>query len=497
MHNLFVIWEELIRFIMKKSITINFIMNVVLTMSSFIFPLITFPYISRILLPEGTGKVTFATSVVAYFSMFAQLGIPTYGIRACAKVRDNKKKLSQVANELLAINLITSFLSIFALAMAVCLVPRLNNEKLLYIIMSMSIFLTALGMEWLYKALEQYTYITIRSIVFKFVALVFMFLLVHSKSDYVIYGAISIFASSASNLCNFVNAHKYINIIPLNELKLQKHFPAVLVFFAMSCATTVYTNLDTVMLGFMATDADVGYYNAAVKIKGILVALVTSLGAVILPRASYYVENNRIEEFYKITQKTLQFVFLVSVPLMVYFIIFAKEGILFLSGSAYIGAVFPMQLIMPTLLLIGITNVLGMQILIPLGKEKCVLYSELFGAFVDIVINAILIPKCAAAGAAIGTLIAEAVVLAVQCFFLRDKIHNLFFGIGYVMLAEGVFLSAVTATLIKCLNICMLVKLLISFGVFFGVYIGWLLYKHEALVIEVLQTVFKKISCKC
>lgn len=265
----------------------------------------------------------------------------------------------------------------------------------------------------------------------------------------------------------------------------------------MSCATTVYTNLDTVMLGFMATDADVGYYNAAVKIKGILVALVTSLGAVILPRASYYVENNRIEEFYKITQKTLQFVFLVSVPLMVYFIIFAKEGILFLSGSAYIGAAFPMQLIMPTLLLIGITNVLGMQILIPLGKEKCVLYSELFGAFVDIVINAILIPKYAAAGAAIGTLIAEAAVLVVQCFFLRGKIHNLFFGIGYGILVEGVILSAVTAILIKCLSICTFVKLLISFGTFFGVYIGWLLYKHEALVIEVLQTVLKKIGRKC
>ena len=150
----------------NKSLKLNFFMNVMLTMSSFIFPLITFPYVSRILLPVGTGKVSFATSIVTYFSMFAQLGIPTYGIRVCATVRDDRKKLSKVAQELLIINLVMCILSYAVLFIAIFTVPRLKEEKNLYIILSFTIMLTSIGMEWLYKALEQYTYITMRSVFF-------------------------------------------------------------------------------------------------------------------------------------------------------------------------------------------------------------------------------------------------------------------------------------------------------------------------------------------
>lgn len=153
-------------------------MNSILTMSQFIFPLITFPYVSRILLPIGTGKVSFATSVISYFAMFAQLGIPTYGIRACAKVRDNRKKLSKTAQEIFIINIIMSIIAYFVFILALCNVQRLNDEKTLFIIVSLTIFFNAIGMEWLYKALEQYTYITIRSVIFKFIALIAMFLLI-------------------------------------------------------------------------------------------------------------------------------------------------------------------------------------------------------------------------------------------------------------------------------------------------------------------------------
>lgn len=149
------------------------------------------------------------------------------------------------------------------------------------------------------------------------------------------------------------------------------------------------------MLGFMTSDADVGYYNAAVKIKSILVSIVTSLGVVLLPRASYYVEHNLMKEFYRITKKAINFVFLVATPMVIYFIIFAKEGIFFLSGSAYAGSIIPMQIIMPTLLLIGLTNIMGIQILVPLGREKTVLYSEIAGVIVDVILNALLIPRLA------------------------------------------------------------------------------------------------------
>lgn len=289
----------------KKSIKLNFVMNIILTMSSFIFPLITFPYVSRVLLPVGTGKVSMATSVITYFSMFAQLGIPTYGIRACAKVRDNREKLSKVAQELLIINIIMSMISYMVLIILLFYVSKFRCEKELYVILSFNIILTSIGMEWLYKALEQYTYITVRSVIFKFIALIFMFFLVHKQTDYVIYGGITIFAASASNILNLINAHKFINLKPVGNYNFRRHLKPVLIFFAMSCATTIYTNLDTVMLGFMTTDTDVGYYNAAVKIKVILVSVVTSLGTVLLPRASYYIQRGELKEFHRITRKVV------------------------------------------------------------------------------------------------------------------------------------------------------------------------------------------------
>ena len=328
--------------------TLNFVMNAILTMSQFLFPLITFPYISRILLPTGTGKVSFATSVVSYFALFAQLGIPTYGIRACAKVRDDRKALERTVQELFLINLIMSILAYIVLFLAIAFVPRMRQEKALFLIVGLTILFNAIGMEWLYKALEQYTYITVRSIIFKLIAVVAMFVLVHEQKDYVIYGGISILAASASNVFNFFHAHKYVSIKPVGSYNFRQHLKPIVIFFAMSCAATIYTNLDTVMLGFMTSDAEVGYYNAAVKIKSILVSVVTSLGVVLLPRASYYVECKLMDKFCRITHVALNFVILISVPLTVYFILFAKEGIFFLSGAEYEASIVPMQIIMPT-----------------------------------------------------------------------------------------------------------------------------------------------------
>lgn len=161
----------------NTSIKLNFIMNAILTMSQFIFPLITFPYISRVLEPEGTGMVSFATSVVAYFCMFSQLGIPTYGIRACAKVRDDREELSRTVQELFLINLFMCVLVYVSFFISLFAVPRFAQNKILFLIISSSILFNAIGMEWLYKALEQYSYITIRSIIFKLIAVIAMFLL--------------------------------------------------------------------------------------------------------------------------------------------------------------------------------------------------------------------------------------------------------------------------------------------------------------------------------
>ncbi len=478
----------------KKSLKLNFVMNAILTMSSFIFPLISFPYVSRILLPVGTGKVSFATSLIAYFMMFAQLGIPTYGVRACAKVRDDRIKLTQTAQELLIINLVMTAISYAALLGALALVPRLRAERSLYLLVSLSILFNTLGMEWLYKALEQYTYITVRSIVFKLVALVAMFALIHSRQDYVIYGGITIFASSASGLLNFIHARKFISLHPVGKWSLRPHLKAVAVFFAMACASTVYTNLDTVMLGFMTGDETVGYYNAAVRIKSILVSIVTSLGTVLLPRASYYVERGELDQFRRITRKALNFVFLAAVPMTVYFILFARQGIFLLSGENYGGSVIPMQWIMPTLLFIGLSNILGIQILVPLGREKAVLWSIIAGAVVDVVLNLILIPRFGAAGAAAATSVAELTVLTVQFILLGKQARDGFASVSYGRLLTALGAAVVAAVWVPVLGLGSFLTLLLSAVLFFGGYGVVLLALKEPLTRELATQMTAKIK---
>jgi O-antigen/teichoic acid export membrane protein len=400
--------------------------------------------------------------------------------------------LTRTAQELLIINLIMTALSSTALFLALLFVPRLRAERTLYLLVSLSMIFNTIGMEWLYKALEQYTYITVRSIVFKIVALIAMFVLIHSREDYVIYGGITILASSASGICNFVHARRFISLRPVGGYRFRPHLKAVAVFFAMACASTVYTNLDTVMLGFMTSDETVGYYNAAVRIKSILVSIVTSLGAVLLPRASYYVERGEMDRFRQITRKALNFVFLAAVPMMIYFMVFARQGIFLLSGENYAGAVRPMQWIMPTLLFIGLSNVLGIQILVPLNREKVVLWSIIAGAAVDVVLNVALIPQYGASGAAAATSVAELVVLAVQFFVLGKEATGAFAAVSFGKLLPALAVGIAAASWVLLMQWGSFVTLLLSGILFFGSYLAMLLVLKEEMVKQLLMQLLKR-----
>lgn len=470
---------------MKHSTKFNFIMNSILTASAFIFPLITYPYVSRVLGPENIGKVSFATSVIYYFSMFAQLGIPTYGISVCARVREDKEKLSRTTQEIMIINLVMTALVYVVFAVSLFAIPRLREEKTLFIVMCVTILFNTIGVEWLYKSLEQYSYITTVSILFKFISVAAMFAFVHLKSDYIIYGGISILAATGSGFMNFIRLRRFVYLKPVGNYNFKRHFKAIWVFFAMSVATTIYTNLDTVMLGFIKTDTDVGYYNTAVKVKNVLCSLVTSLGTVLLPRMSCLAEEKKWDEFYSLVKKALNFVLLISLPLMVFFIIFANESILLLSGSMFLPAKLPMQIITPTIVLIGITNVLGIQVLVPLGREKQVLYSEIAGAVINLILNSALIPSFASSGAAIGTLVAEFVVLVVQYRALRKEIKSLMVSISYFKIFISLFAGTVVIMLFRfALSLGAFWSLAIGAIMFFGVYGLMLLLLKENLTCE-------------
>jgi O-antigen/teichoic acid export membrane protein len=469
-------------------------MNAILNASAFIFPLITFPYVSRILGPVGTGKVAFATSVISYFSMVAMLGIPTYGIRACARVRDDREKLTKTVQEIFLINFIMSVIVYAVFLISLVTVEKFVQERELLLIMSTTIIFNLIGMEWLYKALEQYSYITMRSLLFKFIALILVFVLIHKPQDYLFYGVTSIFAAAGSNIMNFINARKYVQLKWLKNHNYVQHLKPIAVFFAMSVATTIYTNLDTVMLGFMQGDEQVGYYNAAVKVKTLAVSLVTSIGTVLLPRVSYYIEKRMDTEFKKVTAKAFNLVVLMSLPIVIYFVFYAKEAIVFLSGQDYLPAVVPMQIIMPTIFLIGLTNIMGIQILVPQGREKMVLYSEIVGAIVDLILNVLLIPRYGCAGAAIGTLAAESAVLVVQMYTLKDFIGSVIKEIKSWKIILACIVASIAAAAAHQIpltnNFIMLVWTAV---VFFCVYGAVLLLLKETLLQETVMQIKGKI----
>ena len=476
---------------MKSNISLkkNFVLNILLTLSTIIFPFVTFPYVSRVIGPSGTGKVTFATSIISYFSLFAQLGIPTYGIRICSKYRDDKEQLNRTFQELFIINLVMDVLSYLVLFITVNTISKFIEYKTLLILMSATILLTSIGLEWLYRAIEQYSFITLSSVIFKLLAMVLMFVTIHDADDYYMYGILSVLAASGSFVINFIYATKFVTFKPVGNYNFIQHLRPIAVFFAMSCATTVYTNLDNVMLGFMTDDVEVGYYNAAVKIKSALISVVTSLGTVLLPRISYFVSRNKTEEARMIIKKAIHFVLFSSIPLTVYFMIFAKEGIFFLSGDQYEAAIIPMQIIMPTVLIVGLSNVTGIQILIPLGKERVVLYSEVAGAIVDLIINAMMIPVFKSSGAAIGTLVAEIVVLGIQYNEIRKDYNDIFKLKNLKLIIISTIISSVLCLCVKFLNLSVFVALLLSAVLFFGSYLFVLYISKDNIALELIATV--------
>lgn len=480
------------------SVQFNFIMNAILTVSSFVFPMITFPYASRVLLVENYGKVTFATSVLTYFAMFAALGIPNYGIRACARVRDDKVKLSRTAQELMIINLITSAVTYVAFFVSLIFVKRFQQDSTLLIINSVSILLNTLGVTWLYSALEQYSYITVRNIVCKIISIILMFIFVHNPSDYVIYGAIAMVASGGSNLLNFLNLRKCIILKPLGNYHFKQHLKPIFIFFATSVAISVYTNLDTVMLGFMTDDIQTGLYGASVKVKNLLTGVVSSLGNVLLPRLSLYVSNQESDKFYETLSKVLNFLLLISLPLTIYFVFYSRTSILLFSGAEYEGATLPMQLLMPTVFLIAISGLTGNQMLVPLGRERVVMTSVICGALVDFGLNWLFIPKWGAAGAAAATLVTEFVVLAVQLFFLRSLAWKVARGVRY----RPILVSLLAATAVGFLTYRFLHipsyfwTLAVSAVLFFGTYFALLLLQKEPFLCENLGAALNFVKGK-
>ncbi len=471
----------------QKSLTINLILNGLFSMSAYLFPMVALPYASRILQPAGVGRVSFATSIIAYFIMVAQLGIPTYGIQACAKVKDDREKLSRTVQELFIISIVMDIIVYAALAVALINVPRLSQDKLLFVALSITILFRSIGMEWLYRALEQYEAITFRAVIFQLLSIAALVTLVKDESDYIIYAFLTVFATQGAGIINFIQAKKYIQIKPLGNYNFKRHLKAVAVFFAMACAIMIYTNLDISMIGVIKGDTEVGYYNVAVKIKLVLVTFITTIGTVLLPRTSYYYVKGMEREFRETCKKAMHGVIIIALPVALYFIIFAKESIMLISGSAFMPSVIPMMIIMLTLPFIGMTNIMGIQMLASIGKEKCTLISVVAGALVDFILNIIFIPRYGAAGAAAGTLAAEIVVWIVQYVFILKYIGNIYQHINCLKAIAACLAGAVCAYIAKTMSCPDIIVLVVSAVIFFCVYAVVLVMAKDEMALEIVE----------
>ena len=478
----------------QVSIKKNFIMNSILSISTMLMPVIIFPHVTRVLLPEGVGKVSFATSVVNYFLIIVQLGIPTYGIRAVAEVRDDRNILSQRVAEILSINLFTCFLGYLIFAFFLLLGIKNYDARFLYCILGIRLLTDSLGVEWLYKGLEQYSYITIRSLVFKAISLVGIFLLVKEKQDYPLYAFFTVFASAASNLCNFIKMHKYVDKVKIQISAIKRHLRPIAYFLAMSVAITVYTNLDNIMLGIMTDDIQVGYYSTAVKVRSLLLSIVTALGGVLLPRASYYVEQGLYDEFYRVCRKAFHFVCLIAIPITLFVIMMADTCVYILAGKDFLPAGQSLRWIIPTVLLVGMSNLIGMQMLVPLHKEKIVFHSVLYGAIVDFMLNMFLISKLKASGAAIATIMAEATVLLVQIrAFEKDRLKELL-SINWKTIFYSTFYSTLVCIMVAYIIKNVYLRFMCAGAIFVGVYILLLFCQKDEIMMEIIESSNKFLS---
>lgn len=480
----------------EKSIKVNMMMNVILTTSNFIFPLITYAYVARVLLPAGMGKVAFVQSVLSYFSYIASLGISGYGIRECAKVRDDRDKLSLLVQEILRINFISTIVAYIALLISLILVPKFHEYAMLFVIMSSNILLQTLGMEWLYTSLEKYTYITVRSIVFKMISVALTFILINGPEDYLLYGFITIFATSASNILNFINSRKYVSYKKFPEYKLKKHIRPIMYFFCSSLILSIYGNFDSVMLGFMKGDGEVGIYNAAVKMKGIILAISTSLSSVLIPRMSVYFGKGERKKFNELILKSLRVILLVLIPLCIFVFLNSKNIIEFVCGKEYLSAEPTLKVLVICVVIVSFTSLFGNQILIPKGNEKRYSTSVFIGMFINLSLNLLFIPKYASVGAAVATLVTELFNVIYMGIACKEEINYMIKNIEkkIYILPTFVALIAEIVTISLTNSLPLFVKLVINTIVMFGIYYLILMLKKEPILHSLLMTILEKIG---
>lgn len=479
---------------MKNSLKKNFSLNLIKILINLIFPLITFPYISRVLLPEGIGRVTYVQSINNYFLLFINLGIPLYGIREIAKVRNNKLEKSKVFSEIFFLNIISTILGVI---FYLCFynLNIIKNDKEIFLIFSLVLLFNFLSVDWFFQGIEDYKYITIRTVIIKILSTLFLFVFVKKSSDIYIYSIIVVFSLVGSNFFNIVRALKLVQL-KLKGLNIKRHLKGIFIIFSMNLAISIYTNLDSVMLGSYGSKYSLGIYSAATKIIVLVMGIVTSLGAVLLPRISNYIEEKKEEEIKQILEKTFSFLLFLIIPSIVGIYFTANEIILLFAGKEYLEAITTLKILSLIILFIGFSNFIGIQILYPRGEEKKVFYSVLAGAITNFSLNLYLIPKYYQNGAAFATCVAEFMVVVIQIFLGYKYLKFQKFNYNNFKFLIASFIMGVILYFTQNLNLNLLLKLIVKVSIGSSIYILLLIVLRENNIHEFLEKILIKFRRK-
>jgi len=473
----------------------NVLYNALLTTSGLILPFITFPYVTRVLAPEGIGQVNFANSFIQYFVIISSLGIPFYGIREIAKVRNNVELRSKILFELFIIKAICSLFALIVYLFLIFTIPKFNNYLPYYIWGLGTILIGIFDLNYFFSALEDFKYISFRTIFFQLLSVVATFVFIKTKKDALIYFIIPIFISLLNTIVNTNYIFRFINFNAIKtKLKLGSHLKPLFLLFSIMLFTSIYNLLDTTLLGFLAGNVPVGYYSVASKLNRIPLSLIMILVPVMLPRISMEFKNENHIEIKRLISKTIQFVILLGVPIMVGLFVTAPEIITLISGNEFIPSITTIRIMSPIALIIGITTNFSTQLLIPLGKDRQLLYAVIYGTLVSLSLNFILIPLFQQNGAAISNLVAEIAVL-IACYFYVKKYIKVIIPYKQIIINTMLCLPFAAFVFIARYFISSsILVLIISITVSITYYlIIQLLILKNLIIIEVKETIQKKI----
>lgn len=479
---------------MAQSVKVNYILNLINTGTQMLFPLITFPYVCRVIEADGIGQINFFQSIISYISLFTCLGIPMYAIREIARDRSDVVQMNRTAMEILLLHSMLTLVG-YAIVAILCLtVPQIQVNIPLFLILSLTIFFTAIGCEWFYQGIEDFKYITIRGLIIKTVSVVLLFIFVKSKTDLLYYGCYTVFGVLGGNIFNFFRLRKYIhreNII-FSELHIKRHIKPVLKVFSFSVVTSIYLQLNTVLLGFLKNALAVGYFAAATKVMQMLLTMSACLGSVMMPRASHLIAENKEDEFNRLIQKSYDFTLAIALPMTIGLIFCAPSLITALCGVKFEHSILPSQIIAPIILMVAISNVFGIQVLFPKGKINIVTLSCGIGAVADLILNLCLIPFFSYIGTSIAYLGAEVATTVSMYFIGRKYIPIIYFKKSHLTYALGCIVMAFALYGLSLLQLPTLTILLLQGCCGVLAYFIILCICKDDMLIQILSKIKKK-----